>query len=161
MLELINLLTANGFTIYLCSGSSTEFLQAFSSGVFGVEPGQVIGSTLGYRFQSRDDGNAIIRTSDSLRLNDGQMKPINLELRNARRPLVAVGNSDGDLQMFQYTQGRDGSSLIVVLGHDDGDREFAYTRGAREMLAQAGKNRWLVVSMKKDFSVVFLRDRKK
>jgi len=161
MLELMNLLSANGFTIYLCSGSSTEFLQAFSGGVFGVDPGRVIGSTVSCTFQSREDGSEIIRTAESLTFNDSQRKPVNLELRNARRPLIAVGNSDGDLQMFEYTQGRGGSSLVVIVGHDDGDREFAYTRGAREVLGKAEKNRWLVVSMKKDFSTVFLRDRKR
>jgi putative hemolysin/phosphoserine phosphatase len=162
MLELLAYLRANGFKTFIVSGGGVEFMRAFSEEVYGVSRENVIGSSLQYEFQQTPEGSVLIRQPEIVSFDDREMKPANIQLEVGRRPIVAIGNSDGDLAMFQYTGGRgspspggQGPYLNLLVVHDDPEREYEVMTGNDEIMAATAQSPWLFVSMKNDFETVF------
>jgi phosphoserine phosphatase len=160
MLELLTYLRQHGFKTWICTGGGMEFVRSYSEKIYGIPPEQVIGSSAYCEFRGTEEDSMIARTSNLISFNVGPAKPVNIEMHIGRRPVVAVGNSDGDLQMLQYAAGRKGLSLEVLLVHDDATREFDYSvekdlPGNEQTLPIAEKHGWTVVSMKKDFRKMF------
>jgi phosphoserine phosphatase len=155
MVELLGYLEANGFSNHIVSGSGADFMRPISEEVFGIPPERVIGSTTALEYTSDDTGCALIRKAALGFLDDGPQKPIQIWNRAGRRPLMAAGNSNGDLPMLEFAQHQDKASLRLLVLHDDADREFAYTSGAEKALTKAGTNGWTVVSMNHDFAIIF------
>jgi hypothetical protein len=158
--ELLAFLRANGFKTFIVSGGGVDFMRAFSETAYGIPPEQVIGSSAKTRFVVDSTGGDLVKLDQLQSLDDKVGKPININLHIGRRPILAFGTSDGDLQMLQYTEGGDGPRLMLLLHHDDAEREYAYDRASPigkldQALDAAGQRGWLVVSMKKDFKVVF------
>ena len=152
MLELLAYLEANGFTNHIVSGSGGDFMRPISQDVFGIPVERVIGSATVLEYAS---GGRLTRKAELGFLDDGPQKPIEIWSRIGRRPLLAGGNSNGDLPMLEFAQHPDRPSLRLLVLHDDADREFAYTSGAEKALAEAKARGWTVVSMKDDFATVF------
>ena len=118
-LELLAFLRANGFKTFLVSGGGVDFMRAFSEQTYGIPPEQVVGSAGKTRFAARDGKGDLVKLGQLLTIDDKVGKPININLHIGRRPILAFGNSDGDLEMLQYTAGGDGPRLIMLLHHDD------------------------------------------
>jgi hypothetical protein len=123
--------------------------------LFGIPPERETGSGFALKYTSDGDGGSIIRQEGLGFLDDGPQKPIQIWSHVGRRPLVAGGNSNGDIPMLEFAQHQDKPSLRLLVLHDDAEREFAYTSGAEKALAEADKRDWTVVSMKNDFTTVF------
>lgn len=160
MLELMQYLRDNGFRTFIVTGGGTDFVRAFSERVYGVPDDEVIGSNLKTVLEVRDGKSVIVKKPEILSLNDGDGKPVSIQLHIGRRPLLAFGNSDGDLPMLRYTSDAPGPRLALILHHDDADREFAYDRETHvgrldKALDEAAQRHWVVVSMKNDFKKVF------
>jgi hypothetical protein len=130
-------------------------MRPISQEVYGIPRDRVIGSTATFQYTSDDRGGAITHKAEADYLDDGPQKPIRIWSRTGRRPLIAGGNSNGDIPMLDFTQHPGKPSLRLLVLHDDGQREFAYTSGAEQALERAGKSGWTVVSMHDDFKVVF------
>jgi haloacid dehalogenase-like hydrolase len=155
MVELLGYLEANGFSNHMVSGSGADFMRPITQDMFGIPPERVIGSTIALEYASDDNGGTITRLAKLGFLDDGPVKPIQIWSRVGRRPLLAGGNSNGDLPMLDFTQQEDRPSLRLLVLHDDAKREFAYMSGAEKALAEANTRGWTVVSMKNDFGRVF------
>ena len=160
MLELLDYLRANGFQTWIVSGGGVEFLRVWAEEVYGVPPSQVVGSSIKTRFEIRDGEPVIVRLPDINFIDDKEGKPVGIHRHIGRRPVAAFGNSDGDLQMLQYTAGGDGPRLMVYIHHTDGAREWAYDRETHvgrldKGLEEAKRRGWLVVDMKADWSRVY------
>lgn len=153
MVELVRYLQQQHFTVYICSGGGLDFIRQLATRAYGIAPAQVIGSSIQKTYQP--DGR-LSRTAILVQpLNDGPGKPIHIERHIGKRPILAAGNSDGDLAMLEYTTQQAGASLALVIHHDDGDREYAYDAGAENVLAVAALKQWQVVSMRHDFRQIF------
>jgi phosphoglycolate phosphatase-like HAD superfamily hydrolase len=146
MIELLRYLEANEFTCYIVSGGGRDFMRPITSALYGIPPERVVGSSVGLIYQ---DGE-LTTTAQPEFLDDGPMKPVRLWSRIGRRPILAAGNSNGDIEMLEFTRG-----LRLLVLHDDADREFDYTAGAEKALEQAAKDDWTVVSMRDDWATVF------
>ena len=155
MLELLEYLRASGFHTWICTGGSIDFVRAFAEEVYGVPPEKVIGSSLKYKFEETSRGPVVTRQPILSGFNDKQEKPANIQLHIGRTPIVAVGNSDGDLAMLQFTDDKKGPALMVLVHHDDPDREYDYDRGTEKALKVAQERGWTVVNIKTDFENVF------
>ncbi|WP_332864918.1 HAD family hydrolase [Pannus brasiliensis] len=163
-LELLDYLRANGFKIFIVSGGGIEFVRAFSEEVYGIPPEQVIGSSVKTRFEERDGRSTLVKLPELGSYDDREGKPVNINLHIGRRPILAFGNSDNDLAMLQYTADHRRSSLILLLHHDDGSREWAYDRDTRigrldTALDEATRRGWTIVSIQRDFQRVYPFDR--
>lgn len=154
MLELINLLKSRNFTIYLCSGSDTDFLRGFSEASYDIRPEHVIGSTPKWSVVPSKNGLSMLRTSRTANPDLGPHKAINIYNQTGKRPVIAAGNTDNDLHMLLLAQGR-GAALGLAVYHDDAEREYAYDGETSRLLAAARDNNWAVVSMKNDWARVF------
>lgn len=159
-LELLSYLRANGFKTYIVSGGTIDFMRPWSQAIYGIPPEQVIGSSQAVRYQVRNGKPVLVRDPKLEFIDDGPGKPVGIYRHIGRRPILAVGNSDGDLQMLEYTTGGDGSRLAVLVHHDDAEREFAYDRQSRvgkldKALDAARARGWTVVSMKRDWQQVY------
>src|SRR5215212_9865093 len=148
MVELLGYLAANGFSNYIVSGGGRDFMRPISQEVYGIPRQRVVGSTAALAYTSDDHGGAITHKPEADYLDDGPEKPIRIWSRTGRRPLLAFGNSNGDIEMLEFTRHKDKPSLRLLLLHDDADREFDYTSGAEQALQQADTDGWTVVSMK-------------
>ena len=155
MLELLDYLRANEFRVFIVSGGGVDFIRAFAERVYGIPPENVIGSSLTYTFQETDHGSRVVRNPEIASVNDRIVKPANIALHIGRRPVIAVGNSDGDLQMLQYATGSTGPALAVLVHHDDAEREYDYDHGTERALEVATERGWVVVSIRDDFATVF------
>jgi phosphoglycolate phosphatase-like HAD superfamily hydrolase len=155
MVELLDYLEANGFSNHMVSGSGADFMRPISQEMFGIPPERVIGSSTVLEYTSDDTGGAVMRKAALGFLDDGPQKPIQIWNRVGRRPILAGGNSNGDVPMLDFTQHPDRPTLRLLLDHDDAEREFAYASGAEKALAKAKERGWTVVSMQNDFKVVF------
>ena len=155
MVELLGYLEANGFSNYIASGGGRDFMRPVSQEMYGIPRDRVIGSSTAFDYTSDDNGGTITRKAEADYLDDGPQKPIRIWSRVGRRPLVAAGNSNGDIPMLDFTQHPDKPSLRLLVVHDDAEREFDYTSGAEQALEQAGKGGWTVVSIKNDWTTVF------
>jgi phosphoglycolate phosphatase-like HAD superfamily hydrolase len=146
MVELLHYLEASGFTCYIVSGGGRDFMRPVTTTMYGIPPERVVGSSVGLTFA---DGN-LITTGVTEFLNDGPVKPVRIWGRVGRRPIFAAGNSNGDIEMLEYTHG-----MRLLVRHDDAEREFDYVAGAEKALDQAAKSGWTVASMKNDWTTVF------
>ena len=155
MVELLGYLTANGFSNYIASGGGRDFMRPVSEAVYGISRDRVIGSSLSLAYASDDDGGTITRKAEADYLDDGPEKPVRIWSRVGRRPILAAGNSNGDIPMLDFTRHPDVPSLRLLLDHDDAEREFAYSGGAEKALERAGEQGWTVVSIRDDWSTVF------
>jgi phosphoglycolate phosphatase-like HAD superfamily hydrolase len=155
MVELLDLLAANGFTNYIASGGGRDFMRPISDELYGIPRERVIGSTATLAYAVDGTGGTITHTPAPDYLDDGPQKPIRIWSLVGRRPLLAAGNTDGDGAMLDFTWQADRPSLRLLLLHDDADREFAYTAGAEKSLERAERDGWTVVSMKNDWATVF------
>ena len=160
MLELLAYLRANGFKTYIVSGGGIEFMRTFSEKVYGVPPEQVIGSSIKTKFELRDGKPVITRLPEIDFIDDGPGKPVGIEKFIGRRPLAAFGNSDGDLQMLQWTAAGAGPRLVLIVHHTDAEREWAYDRKSSigkldKALDEATARGWTVVSMKDDWKTIY------
>jgi haloacid dehalogenase-like hydrolase len=155
MVELIRFLEAYRFTIYIASGGDRDFMRPVAGSLYGVPPERVIGSALGLTFRSADGRADLLYKSEMDFFDDGEEKPIRIWSRIGRRPIVSIGNSNGDLPMLEFSGAPDGPALRLLVLHDDDEREFAYTAGAEDVLARARAADWTVVSMKDDWRTVF------
>lgn len=146
MVELLRYLEDNGFTNYIASGGGRDFMRPVTTTLYGIPPERVIGSSVGLDFADGD-----LRTTNRPEfLADGPVKPVRIWGRIGRQPILSAGNSNGDIEMLEFTRG-----LRLVVLHDDPEREFAYTAGADKALDRAAQQEWNVVSMKNDWKTVF------
>ena len=155
MIELLAYLEANGFSNYIASGGGRDFMRPISYEVYGIPRERVIGSAIAFEYVSDEHGGAITRRPEADYLDDGPQKPIRIWSRVGRRPLLAAGNSNGDIQMLEFTRHQDKPFLRLLVLHDDAEREFDYTVGAEQALERADADAWTVIGMKSDWATIF------
>ena len=160
MLELLAYLRANGFKTYIVSGGGVEFVRTFSERVYGIPPEQVIGSSIVTNFERRGGKPVLVRQPKISFFNDKEGKPVAIQHYIGRRPIAAFGNSDGDLQMLQWTTAGDGPRFGLLMHHTDAEREWAYDRKSSigrldKALDEAQARGWTVVDMKSNWKTVF------
>jgi hypothetical protein len=155
MVELLGYLDAAGFRNYIASGGGRDFMRPISQELYGVPRQRVIGSSVSLAWNDDGHGGTIVLMPEAEVLDDGPEKPVRIWSRVGRRPLLAAGNSNGDIPMLAFAEqpGRPGLRLLVL--HDDPDREFDYTAGAEQALQLASTNGWTVVSINHDWTTVF------
>jgi phosphoserine phosphatase len=166
MIELLAYLRAKGFKSFIVSGGGIEFMRPWAEQVYGIPPEQIVGSSGKTKFEMRD-GKAVLVRLPELNFNDDKAdKPVGINQHIGRRPIMAVGNSDGDKEMLEYTQGGSGARFMLLVLHDDAAREYAYgpAQGLPDvklgaftpaLYEQTKKDGWTVVSMKDDWKTVF------
>ncbi len=160
MLELLDDLRDHGFKTYIVSGGGIEFLRVFAEDVYGIPPEQVIGSSIKTKFAIRDGVPVIVRLPELDFIDDKDGKPVGINKFIGRRPIATFGNSDGDLQMLQYTAAGKGLRFCLLVHHTDADREWAYDRDSHvgrldEALKHAHQHGWTVVDMQRDWKTVY------
>jgi len=160
MLEVLAYLRANGFKNYIVSGGGIEFMRPWTEQVYGIPPEQVVGSSIKTRFEMRDGKPVLVRLPE-LNFNDDKGdKPVGINQHIGRRPIAAFGNSDGDLQMLQWTTAGSGPRFALIVHHTDAEREWAYDRKSSigrldKALDEAQARGWTVVDMKSDWKRIF------
>lgn len=162
MVELLDYLRANGFKTFIVSGGGIEFMRPWSERVYGIPPEQVIGSSIETKFELRDGKPVLVRLPKMNFIDDKAGKPVGIQMHIGRRPIAAFGNSDGDLQMLQWTTAGKGPRFALLVHHTDAEREWAYDRESKigrldAALDEAEAKGWTVVDMKRDWKVVFSR----
>ncbi|MEN4918949.1 HAD family hydrolase [Achromobacter spanius] len=160
MLELLAYLRANGFRTYIVSGGGIDFMRPWTEAVYGIAPEQVIGSSGKTRYVSDQDGVRLEKLPEVDFIDDGPGKPVGIQRHIGRRPIFAAGNSDGDLQMLEWTTSGRPAAMAIIVHHTDADREWAYDRKssvgkldkAWDMAAARG---WTAVDMKNDWAAIY------
>ncbi len=165
MLELLAYLRANGFKTFIVSGGGIEFMRPWTEKVYGIPPEQVIGSSIKTKFELREGKPVITRLPELNFIDDKAGKPAAIQHHIGRRPVMAFGNSDGDLQMLQWTTAGTGPRFALVVHHTDAEREWAYDRTSHigrldKGLDEANAKGWTVVDMKRDWKTVFAFDKR-
>jgi len=160
MIELLSFLRSNGFKTYIVSGGEQEFMRPWADKAYGIPPEQILGSTMKTQLINRDGQPALMRLPQIDFIDDGPGKPVGINEFIGRRPILAFGNSDGDLQMLEWTAADSGPRLMLLVHHTDATREYAYDRQSSvgkldKALDEATKNGWVVVSMKDDWKRIF------
>jgi phosphoglycolate phosphatase-like HAD superfamily hydrolase len=160
MLELLAYLRANGFKTFIVSGGGVEFIRVFAEEVYGIPPEQVVGSQGKLHYEVRDGEPVLVKLPEVQFVDDHEGKPAGIQTFIGRRPIAAFGNSDGDLQMLEWTTGGRGARFGLIVHHDDAAREWAYDRQSHvgkldAALDAAGGRGWALVSMKNDWNAVF------
>jgi hypothetical protein len=166
MLELLAYLQANGFKNFIISGGGIEFMRPWTEKVYGIPPEQVVGSSVKTKFELRDGKPVLVRLPEVNFIDDKGGKPVGINQNIGRRPVMAFGNSNGDKEMLEYTQGGSGARFELLVLHDDALREYAYgpAKGlpdvklgafTQTLYDKAQKDGWTVVSMKNDWKKVF------
>jgi hypothetical protein len=158
MVELLRYLEASGFTNYIASGGDRDFMRPVTGQIYGIPAERVIGSTSSLVYVDDEHGGMLTYQATLDFFDDGPVKPVRIWSRIGRRPILAGGNSNGDIPMLRYTGGKHRPALRLLVLHDDGEREFAYTGGAEKSLETAAEQGWTVVSMKNDWSTIFSAD---
>jgi phosphoglycolate phosphatase-like HAD superfamily hydrolase len=159
-LELLVYLRANGFKTFICSGGGIAFMRTFTEEAYGIPPEQVIGSSVVAEFEIKDGKPALVRQPKLNFNNDKAGKPIGIYQHIGRRPILAFGNSDSDMQMIEYTMAGEGRRMGLFVHHTDAEREYAYDRKSHvgtldKALDQAATKGWVIVDMKKDWNQIF------
>jgi phosphoglycolate phosphatase-like HAD superfamily hydrolase len=159
-LELIDFLKDNQFKVFIVSGGGIDFMRQSLSSVYGIPPEQIIGSSGKYEFVDNTTNSFIFRKPELNSFNNDYQKPVNIQLHIGKVPVIAVGNSDGDLQMLKYVDDNNnndehGKALMVLIHHDDAVREYSYDKGAENVLREAQNRNWTVVDMKDDFREIY------
>jgi phosphoglycolate phosphatase-like HAD superfamily hydrolase len=161
MLELLAYLRANGFKTFIVSGGGIEFMRPWTERIYGVPPEQVVGSSGVVKFHADANGNpTLIKLPQVEFVDDGPGKPVGINRFIGRRPIFAFGNSDGDLQMLQWTVAGKGARFAAIVHHTDADREYAYDRNSHvgkldKALDEATAKGWTLIDMKRDWKTVF------
>ena len=160
MLELLAYLRLNGFKTFIVSGGGVEFMRPWTEKVYGIPPEQVIGSSIKTKFEMRDGKPVLVRLPEMNFIDDKAGKPVGINQHIGRRPIAAFGNSDGDLEMLQWTTAGAGARLAVIVHHTDAEREWAYDRNSSigrldKALDEAQAKGWTVVDMKNDWKRIF------
>ncbi len=160
MLELLAYLRENGFKTFVVSGGGVEFMRPWTEKVYGIPPEQVIGSSIKTKFEMQNGKPVLLRTPAINFIDDKEGKPVGINEYIGRRPIAAFGNSDGDLQMLQWTTMADGPRFGLIVHHTDAEREYAYDRKTEfgrldKALDAAAANHWTVVDMKADWKQIF------
>lgn len=162
-LQLLAYLRANDYRPFIVSGGGIEFMRAFSEEVYGIRADQVIGSSVLTEYEVHDGRGALIMQPEIYFVDDGPGKPVGINHFIGRRPVIAIGNSDGDFEMLEYATSGTGPGLGVLLHHDDAAREYAYDRESpfgrlARGLDQGQERGWLLVSMQRDWAQVFAHE---
>ncbi len=160
MLELLDYLRANGFRTFITSGGGIEFMRPWVERVYGIPPDQVIGSSIRTEYQVVDGVPTLLRLPEINFIDDKEGKPVGINQHIGRRPIMAVGNSDGDFQMLEWSTSGQGARLGVLVHHTDAEREWAYDRDShigqlQRGLDEAADRGWVLIDMKKDWKTVF------
>ncbi len=160
MLELLAYLRANGFKTFIVSGGGVEFMRPWVEEAYGIPPEQVVGSSGVVKFEMKDGKPTLMKEPKVEFVDDGPGKPVGINRFIGRRPIAAFGNSDGDLQMLQWTAAGTGARFCLYVHHTDPEREFAYDRESHvgkldKGLDEAKSKGWTVVDMKSDWKVIF------
>ncbi|MFO1133108.1 MAG: HAD family hydrolase [Hyphomicrobiales bacterium] len=162
MQEVLAYFRASGFKTYIVSGGGADFMRVWSERVYGIPPGQVVGSTTRVEYELRDSGPVLVKTMDNLFVDDKAGKPAGIHAFIGQRPIAVFGNSDGDKEMLEYgTIANPRPSLGVIIHHTDGEREYKYDVNPKssgtlvEALKEAPERGWTVVSMKDDWKTIF------
>jgi hypothetical protein len=162
MVELLAYLRSKGFKTYIVSGGGIEFMRPWTERVYGIPPEQVVGSSGKLKFEMRDGKPVLIKLPEVDFVDDREGKPVGIRKFIGRRPILAFGNSDGDLQMLQYTAAGSGARFMGIVHHTDAEREFAYDRqssiGRLDKALDEGRQRgWTIVDMKRDWKTIYPR----
>ena len=157
MVDLVHYLQGNGFQVYLTSGGERDFMRAVCEEIYDIPRAMAIGSSVTFQYAEDAQGVAqVMRTKDIEQpIDDGPGKPPHIHRAIGRRPIMAAGNSDGDIHMLKYAGGREALTLSLLVHHDDAEREYAYDGGAEKALQLAAEEGWTVASMKDDWKTVF------
>lgn len=160
MLELLDYLRASGFSTYIVSGGGIEFMRPWTREVYGIPPENVVGSNIKTRLERIDGKPTLMRLPELGFVNDGPGKPVGINVHIGQRPIAAFGNSDGDMEMLEWTTAGEGPRLAAILHHTDAEREYAYDRNSPfgrldKALDSAAANGWVIIDMKKDWKTVF------
>ncbi len=163
MLELLDYLRANGFKTFIVSGGGIDFMRVFAEKTYGIPPEQIVGSSIRAKFEMRNGVPTIVKVAEGLFVDDKEGKPVGIYQHIGRRPIAAFGNSDGDLQMLQYTAAGTGARFCLYVHHTDAEREWAYDRDSHigkvdKGLDAAKAGGWTVVDMKKDWKTIYPGD---
>lgn len=156
MRELLQYLEANGFTNYIVSGGGRDFMRPITAELYGVPPERVVGTTVALEYREEDGIGKLFHTSKLEVFDDGPTKVVRLWSRIGARPIFAAGNSNGDIQMLQFTTQGKGASLALLVTHDDETRDIPYTSGAQTSVALAKERGWPLVSVRTDWAKVFV-----
>jgi phosphoglycolate phosphatase-like HAD superfamily hydrolase len=171
MLEVMDYLRPHGFKTYIVTGGGQEFVRVYSEGVYGIPPEQVVGSSIATKYEYRDGKPVLLRLPKVFFIDDHAGKPVGINLFIGKRPAAAFGNSTGDRQMLEWTGAGDGVRLMMLVYHDDAEREYAYGPAgklpdtkvgtfSKALMAEAKKKGWNIISMKKDWKVIFPFEKK-
>ena len=165
MLELLAYLRASGFKTFIVSGGGIEFMRPWSEKIYGVPPEQVIGSSIKVKYEMRDGEPVLVRLPELDFYDDKEGKPVAIHQQIGRRPIAAFGNSDGDLQMLQWTTAGQGPRFALYVRHTDAEREWAYDRKSSigrldKGLDEAQAKGWTVVDMKQDWKVIYPHEKR-
>lgn len=160
MVEVLEYLRANGFKTFIVSGGGIDMIRVFAEEAYGIPPEQVVGSSLKTGFELRDGVPTLVKLPELNFIDDKEGKPVGIHQHIGRRPIFAAGNSDGDLQMLQYTSAGEGARFGLIVRHTDAAREWAYDRESHigkldKALDEAGEQGWTVVDMAKDWKTVY------
>ncbi len=167
MQEVLRYLRDNGFKTYIVTGGGQDFVRVYAEQTYGIPPEQVVGTAAGTKYGYDKEGKPFLTKEPKLLLNDNNAgKPEGIHLMIGRRPFAAFGNSTGDKQMLEYTRAGDGARIAMLVLHDDAEREYAYGPAhglpdtkvgtfTQALYDEAKKNGWTVISMKKDWKVIF------
>lgn len=160
MVELLEYLRANEFKTYIVSGGGIDFMRPVTQQLYGIPPEQVVGTSVVTKYELRDGKPVLIKMPEIFFIDDKEGKPIGIQRFIGKRPILAFGNSDGDFEMLLWTTTGPGKRLGLIVHHDDEKREYAYDRKSHigkldKALDEAGRNKWVVVSMKRDWKTIF------
>jgi hypothetical protein len=164
MLELLSVLETNAFDCWIFSGGGADFMRTWATDVFGLPSHRVFGSLGSTEFRIGDTGPELVKGTDIQVLDDGPQKPISIHQHVGQRPILAAGNTNGDLPMLQWTAGNWYRTLQLIVHHTDSDREYSYDSdpllgaGTDQLLAAAAENNWSVIDMAADWSTVYPPD---
>ena len=165
MLEVLTYLRANGFKTFIVSGGGIEFMRPWSEKVYGIPPEQVIGSSIKVKFEMHEGTPVLVRLPELDFFDDKEGKPVAIHQQIGRRPIAAFGNSDGDLQMLQWTTAGQGQRFALYVHHTDAEREWAYDRKSSmgrldKGLDEAQAKGWTVVDMKQDWKIIYPHEKR-
>ena len=169
MVELLEYLRANDFKTFIVSGGGIEFMRPITQGAYGIPPEQVVGSSIKTKFEMKDGKPVLMRQPEINFIDDKTGKPVGINMYIGRRPIAAFGNSNGDLQMLQWTAAGDGARFMALVYHDDAKREYAsgpadglpdspFGTFPQSTMDEAKKSGWHVISMKNDWARIFTFD---
>ena len=161
MLELLDYLRDSDFKVFIVSGGGIDFLRVFAEEVYGIPPEQVVGSSLKAKYEIRNGFPVTVKQDEVDFIDDKAGKPVGIHRYIGRRPVLAVGNSDGDFEMLEWTSAGEGPSLAMIVHHDDAKREWAYDRESHigrlvRGLDEGPQRGWKIISMKNDWNLIYL-----